>query len=193
MTIFDQNGAEAFHVVGEIFSIGTKMSFRDVRNGHEYAHISQNLRIGMPHFEILKEGRHFATIKQRFQLLSHKFEIEIVGSHSQDLTVKGDWSAYDFQFFRGNRWVGAVSKAYFNIRDVYGIEIVAGEDVILLLACVVVIDKCTHGDSHRGGGGSGVVLGGGGGSGAHIAVGGPHITLGGPHITLGREGHHGHH
>jgi uncharacterized protein YxjI len=40
--------------------------------------------------------------------------------------------------------VATVSKAWFRVRDSYGVEVDAGEDAALMLAIAVVIDMMGH-------------------------------------------------
>jgi len=40
-----------------------------------------------------------------------------------------------------------VSKKFFSLSDTYGVDVVEGEDHVLILACTVVIDLCSH-DEH---------------------------------------------
>jgi uncharacterized protein YxjI len=40
--------------------------------------------------------------------------------------------------------VAQVSKRWFTLRDTYGVDIAAGENDALLLACTVVIDQATE-------------------------------------------------
>jgi len=45
--------------------------------------------------------------------------------------------------------VANVSKRYFSWTDTYGIDIADGEDDVTLLASIIVIDLCCHGDKKR--------------------------------------------
>jgi len=45
--------------------------------------------------------------------------------------------------------VATVSKKWFSWTDTYGVEIADGEDDVLLLASIVVIDMACHEDRER--------------------------------------------
>jgi len=148
--IKDMNGFDAFRLKGEPFSWGLQISFKDAYSGNQVAYIHQKLRLGMPHFELYRSGKHYATIKKQFSLLESKFEVDMVNpQNGQDLSIRGDWYGYDFEIYRGNRRVASVNKKFFTMTDVYGVEIVAGEDNVLLLATAVIIEKCSHDHQHH--------------------------------------------
>jgi len=89
------------------------------------------------------ECRHVATVKSRFQFFSQKYDVEFHNGQ-QDLVMKGNWGAYDFSIQRGNSTVGHVSKKFFTCADNYGLEVQPGEDVVVMMACVAIIDRCCH-------------------------------------------------
>jgi uncharacterized protein YxjI len=122
------------------------MRIIDLRTGLEACYIEQKVRFGMPHFKIMMGGRHVATIKSRFQFFSQKYDVEFHNGQ-QDLIMKGNWGAYDFTIQRGPSAVGHVSKKFFTCADNYGLEVQPGEDVVVMMACVAVIDRCCHDNS----------------------------------------------
>jgi uncharacterized protein YxjI len=42
-----------------------------------------------------------------------------------------------------------VSKSWFSFADTYGVDVSAGADPVLILACTVVIDAACHDESRR--------------------------------------------
>jgi uncharacterized protein YxjI len=138
--IKDANGVRCFDVRGALFT--GNMFLTDAFNGWELATIHPEMRIGMPHFKIFRNGVHTATIKQKFHLLKSEFEIDMVDGNV--VKVHGDWSGYQFTFDRGGKLVASVGRELFSIRDVFGVEILPGEDNVLMLCCVIVIDKCVN-------------------------------------------------
>jgi len=164
MNIQDTNGTDIFSVNGSFFSIGTNMTFQDIFNGVELARIHQVIRLGMPHYEIFRMGVLHAVIKKKFTLVSNQFEIEMHNKSGGDIQVNGDFIAYQFQFSRGGNLVARVTKEFISLVNCYGAEIQPGEDNIFILACAVIIEKCTHENEGQGGGmmGGGMMGGGGG-------------------------------
>jgi len=138
--IKDAVGNDCFDVRGAMFT-GT-MFLKDMFNGWELANIQPEFRLGMPHFKIHRNGIHVATIKQKFHIMKSEFEIDMI--NGDIMKVHGDWTGYSFTFDRSGRAVANVGREMFSIRDVFGIEIQPGEDNVLILCCVVVIDKCVN-------------------------------------------------
>uniref|UniRef100_A0A915CT37 Uncharacterized protein n=1 Tax=Ditylenchus dipsaci TaxID=166011 RepID=A0A915CT37_9BILA len=139
MNIKDEWGNKVFHAENQIFSIGYKLNFTDVRTGEEIAYIQQRIHLGMPKFTIFVRGAEYGVVHQKFTFLTKKFSIDTVNG---PLSVSGDWTAHSFVFNRGQQLVATASREFFAIRDTYAVEIQPGEDVIFILACCIVIDKC---------------------------------------------------
>ncbi|MFL6291089.1 MAG: LURP-one-related/scramblase family protein, partial [Thermoanaerobaculia bacterium] len=60
------------------------------------------------------------------------------------LEAQGDFLDHEYTFTRGGEPVAQVSKRWLSIRDSYAIDVAAGEDDVLLLACAVVVDMACH-------------------------------------------------
>jgi uncharacterized protein YxjI len=61
-----------------------------------------------------------------------------------DLDVKGNIVDHEYTIERGHDRVAEVSKRWFRVRDTYGIEIAPGQDVPLVLAVAVCVDRMSH-------------------------------------------------
>ena len=139
--IKDERGVDVFRVDGRAFSWGDKLSFQDV-SGNEVAFIRQKLLSWGPTYEIEREGRLLAVVKQkRFTLFRCRFSVDVPGP--DDLEAQGDFLDHEYRFEQSGRVVATVSKQWFRLTDTYGIEIDGGDDV-LLLASAVVIDLVCH-------------------------------------------------
>ncbi len=142
-------GRDVFFVDGRVFSLGDKLSFQDMA-GNELAFISQKLLSWGPTYEIYR-GSHLAAVvkKSLFTFFHCKFTVDVPGP--DDLEAEGDFLDHEYGFSRAGTIVANVSKQWFSLTDAYGVEIVDGEDDILILASTVVIDMVCHGH-HKGGG-----------------------------------------
>jgi len=143
--IRDANGRECFQVRGAFFT--SKMLMMDIFNGFELASIHPQFSIGMPHYKIHRNGVHYATVKQKFHMMSYEFEVDMVDG--SEMRVKGDWSGYNFQFTRNGKVTASVGRQFFSSQDVFGIEILPGEDNIMILCAVIIIDKCVNGQQQQ--------------------------------------------
>jgi uncharacterized protein YxjI len=141
-TIRDAAGEDVIKVDGKVFSIGEKLSVEDM-SGRELALIDQKLLSWGPTYEIWKENRLAAVVKQRlFTGIHCRFTVDVPGP--DDLEAEGDFLDHEYVFTRAGKQVAWVSKKFFSWTDTYGINVPHGEDPILILASVVVIDLCCH-------------------------------------------------
>ena len=146
-TIKDAAGEDVLRVDGKVFTIGEKLSI-ETMDGREMAFISQKLLSWGPTYEIWKGERLAAVVKKTiFTLFRCEFTVDVPGP--DDLIAEGDFWEHEYTFTRHGRPVASVSKKYFSWTDTYGIDILHGEDPILILAAVVVIDLCCHQDEKK--------------------------------------------
>lgn len=145
----DEFENDVFFVDGKAFTLGAKLSFQDLM-GHELAFIQQKLLTWGPTYEIYRDGRLYAVVKkQLFTLFKHIFTVDVPGP--DDLVAEGDFMGLEYIFSRSGQHVAHVSKKLFSWTDTYGVDIVEGEDDILILVSAVVIDMVCHsGDDDRG-------------------------------------------
>jgi uncharacterized protein YxjI len=152
MKIYNEAGEEILYAHQKAFSWGHDLKIY-AAGGEQLGEVKQKIRFGMPHFKLSVRGQKIAVMKQKFTFFSPKFKIDMVDpKFGDDLVAKGDVSNYDFTIKRGGRVVATVSKKFFSARDVYGVEVVPGEDVVLILEAVVVLDKCLHENNDSSGG-----------------------------------------
>ncbi|HVG07020.1 MAG TPA: LURP-one-related family protein [Thermoanaerobaculia bacterium] len=142
--IQDESGRDVYFVDGKALSFGDKLVFKDMA-GNELARIEQKLLAWGPTYEVYRDGKHVATVKKSlFTVFRSKFTVDVPGP--DDLEAQGDFLDHEYTFTRGAETVAQVSKRWFAIRHTYGIDIVPGQDDVLLLACAVVIDMAGHKD-----------------------------------------------
>jgi len=145
--IQDADGKDVFFVDGRAFSWGDKLSFQDMEK-NELAFIRQKLLAWGPTYEIEVHGRLVAVVKKKlFTLLRCKFAVDVPGP--DDLEAQGSFLDHEYAFERQGRVVAQVSKRWFSWTDTYGVDIVGGEDDVLILATAVVIDMVCHQESKR--------------------------------------------
>ena len=145
MDIEDEAGNVAFRAESKPLGLRWDLNFLDAGNREVIGQIQQNLqfgffRFGMPEFVILIDGAEYATVKKRFSLPAHKFDIFTVDGDS--ISVIGDFLAHEFRFERAGQTVAQVSKVWVSLRDIYTANIMPGENVLFILACCIAIDKC---------------------------------------------------
>lgn len=136
-TIKDENGADAFVVRGQVFSVGDKLSLQDPA-GNEMAFIAQKLMSLKKRYEIYRDGELFASVVKEISFFKDKYTVDIPGPN--DYEVSGNVWDHEYVFTRSGRQVAKVSKKLFSWSDSYGVDIVDGEDDVTILATAIVID-----------------------------------------------------
>ena len=139
MYIKDEWDNDVFYADAKSYSMTRNLGFTDLRTGIQIAYIKEKLKLGMPKFGIWGGGVEVGTVSQKFTLLNPKFTVQ---ANTGSITITGDWTAHSFAFQRGHRLVANVSKDGCNSTDTYRVTIQPGEDVIFILACCIIIDKC---------------------------------------------------
>src|SRR5262245_29061689 len=141
-TIRDESGRDAYYVDGKVFTIRDVLSFQDLE-GSELAVIRRRLLSWGPTYEIERDGRVTTVHKHLFTLFKCRFTVDVPGPW--DLEASGNFLDHEYEFIGADGVrVAAVSKRWFSLTDTYGVEIADGQDDVLLLAAVVVIDRCCH-------------------------------------------------
>ena len=143
----DEQGRDVFFIDGRAFSFGNKLSFQDM-SGNELAFIDQKLLSWGPTYEIFRGGRQVAVVKKHlFTLFRNRFTVDVPGP--DDLEAQGSFLEHEYTFTRHGRTVAEVSKKWFSWTHTYGVDVAPGEDDVLVLAGVVVIDLCMHDEQKK--------------------------------------------
>ncbi len=144
--IRDESGADRFCVDGQVFTIGAKLSFQDMEK-HELAFIKQRVLSWSPTYEIYRNESLMAVVKKElFTFFNCTFTVDVPGP--DDLAGSGNFTDHEYVIKRGDQVVATVSKQWFAWTDTYGVDIVDGQDDVLILASTVVIDMACHPDTH---------------------------------------------
>jgi uncharacterized protein YxjI len=142
-TIEDESGDRAFTVDGKALRLRATLRFLDA-NGMELYKIQKRIARVRDTMEIERSGGGVAAKVHNAVLtpLRDRWSIDVPGG--QDLSAVGNVLDHEYRIERGRQPVATVSKAWFRVRDSYGVEVAAGEDAALLLAIAIVIDMMGH-------------------------------------------------
>lgn len=148
--IQDASGKNVYFVDGRAFNLlREKLVLKDAA-GNELGFLRQKLMSLHRAYEIHRDGRHVATVrKDLFNLFRCHFTVDVPGP--DDYEAQGSFLDHEYTFTRHGRAVATVSKKWFSVRDTYAVDIIDGEDHVLILASAVVIDQICHdrdGDEH---------------------------------------------
>ncbi|KAI1693767.1 hypothetical protein Ddc_22543 [Ditylenchus destructor] len=147
MIIRDAGGAPVFKAVSEWGDL-KDLSFVDMRIGRSVARIEDEWRCCAPlKYQIFLDGGNYGSVEMdkccfrtNFYIESRDGPIDIIG----DFWILSETMSYDF--VRENQQIAQVRKRANAVRDTYNVDIEPGEDVVFILACCVIIDKCTTPD-----------------------------------------------
>lgn len=136
--ITDASGHVFLHVDGKVFSPRGALILRDA-TGNEVAKVQRKLIALRPTYEVEIGGQEVATVRKAFFTpFRERFTIDIPGP--DDLEMQGNLFDHEFTVRRGGDTVATVSKSWFSMRDVYGVDIAPDEDALLILAGVLALD-----------------------------------------------------
>jgi uncharacterized protein YxjI len=136
--ITDDDGRVVYHVDGKVFTLRNRLVIEDPE-GREAAAVERRLVALRPTYAITIGGEKAADVRKHFFTpFRDRFTIDIPGPG--DLEVTGDLLDHEFTVQRDGEEVARVSKRWFSLRDTYGVQVVDGEDDLLVLASVLAVD-----------------------------------------------------
>lgn len=134
----DAAGNRVFKIDGKLLRVRDTLKMTDLESGDEYRLQEKLVRI-KDTMTIQKNGQKAATVKKAFITpLRDRFTVSIRGM--PDLKIKGNILDHEYKLLQNGERVGEVSKAWFRVRDTYGIEVSPEMDAGLVVACTVAVD-----------------------------------------------------
>jgi len=124
-----------------LFGWGHNYALYDLMN-NQLAYIEQEVRVGMPHFNIYVRGQKYAKLKKEFTVFNKIFHLDsaVTGEH---IRIKGDWFSMSFRFERTDgKTAATVMGNYAN--DMYDVTIQPGEDTLMILLAVLTVEKLSR-------------------------------------------------
>lgn len=136
--ITDESGRRAYHVDGKVLSVRDRLVIEDP-SGREVASVHRQLVALRSTYTISIGGEKAAEVRKHlFTPFRDKYTIDIPGPH--DLEMRGDLFDHEYTVERDGREVARVSKRWFTVRDTYAVDVVEGEDHLLILAGILALD-----------------------------------------------------
>ena len=137
--ILDDAGQPVYQVDGKVFSLQGLMLVNDL-SGNEVARVSRKILALLATYEITLAGGVSAEVHQRFSGPFHpKWTISVAGG--SDLEMTGNFAGHDFLLTENGQNVATVSKAWISLADSYGVDIVDGQNDLLILCAVLALES----------------------------------------------------
>jgi uncharacterized protein YxjI len=142
--ITDERGDKAFLVDGKVLRLRQTLEIQDP-GGRVLVTVRKKLIAMHESMEIEEDGALAATVRKALvSPLRHRFTVELADGSQLDVT--GSVLDKDFEITAGGEVLARISRAWFRIRDTYGVEVAPGQDEVLLLAVAVALDRIRRDD-----------------------------------------------
>jgi uncharacterized protein YxjI len=166
--ILNDAGQPVLNVDGKVLSIHGLMLINDL-TGAEVGRVSRKLVSLRATYEIALTSGVTAELHQRFTGPFHpKWNFSVSGG--EEMEMSGNFSGHDFNLAANGQTVATVSKAWISLADSYGVDIVEGQNDLLILCGVLALEAEQDRAEHARGDDEGP-LGGLGGLGGGLAGG----------------------
>jgi uncharacterized protein YxjI len=137
--ITDEHGDKAFFVNAKLLSLRHTLELEDTSR-QVLASIKHKLVTFTDAMEIEHDGAVVATVHRAvFSPLHHRAAIDL--ADGRRLEAVGNIIDKDFEIRDGHQVVARVSRAWFRVRDTYGIDVAPGENDALMICIAVCLDR----------------------------------------------------
>jgi uncharacterized protein YxjI len=145
--ITDDQGNRAFLADGKAMSVHQTVELKDA-SGAVVAVVRKKLLAMRETMEIERNGAPSATVRKALvSPLHHRSVIDL--ADGGQLEAVGNILDKEFEINGGGRTLARISRAWFTVRDTYGVDVAPGADDILMLAVAVALDRIQHDEEER--------------------------------------------
>ncbi len=145
--IENERGEQVYKVDGKAFSLRNAFVLQDA-SGNEILSGESKLLSFVPTVNLERGGQPYASISKRpFTFLHPTYDIAVAGGPTYE--ADGDITNHEYGVSGPAGQVAQISRAWFSIRDSYGVAVAPGADVPLLLAAAVCIEEISERERER--------------------------------------------
>jgi uncharacterized protein YxjI len=146
--IEDQAGDRVFKVDGKALRVRQTLLFEDLQ-GHTLCQIQERmLRVKEAMAIENSQGEKLAVVKKALITpLRDRWTVTI--GNGPELEAQGNILDHEYSITAGRNKLAEVSKRWFRLTDVYGVEIEPGQNDVLILAITTAIDMMAQPDSEE--------------------------------------------
>lgn len=135
----NDSGERVFKVDGKALRVRNTFIL-ETPSGEELFKIQERKLHIRDTMDIERDGEKVATIRKALIApLRQRFDIELADGGK--FVAKGNITDHEYEIEGGGRPVARISKAWFRVRDTYGIDMAADADDALIVAATVGIDE----------------------------------------------------
>jgi uncharacterized protein YxjI len=145
--ITDEQGGRAFLVDGKVLRLRQTLEIQDP-GGRVLVTVRKKLIAMHETMEIEQDGAAAATVRKALvSPLHHRSSIDL--ADGSRLEAVGNILDKEFEITAGGQVLARISRAWFRIRDTYGVDVAPGQDDVLFLAIAVALDRIQHDEEER--------------------------------------------
>jgi len=145
--ITDEQGGKAFLVDGKVLRLRQTLEIQDP-DGRVLVTVRKKLIAVHETMEIERDGAVVATVRKALvSPLHHRSTVDL--ADGSQLEAVGNILDKEFEIRAGGQVLARISRAWFRIRDTYGVDVAPGQDDALFLAIAVVLDRIQHDEEER--------------------------------------------
>ena len=143
--IENDRGERVYRLDGKALRVRKTILFEDA-DGRELYKIQERMLHIRDSMEIEDPGGHRAAMVKKAMVAPFRERWVIKPEDGPEMRVQGNIVDHEYTIERDGDKVAEVSKRWFRVRDTYGVEVLPGENDILILAATAVIDTMAHPD-----------------------------------------------
>jgi len=145
--ITDEQGGKAFLVDGKVLRLRQTLEIRDP-GGRVVVTVRKKLVTIHETMEIEQDGTVVATVRKALiSPLHHRSVVDL--ADGSRLEAVGNVLDKEFEITAGNQVLARISRAWFRIRDTYGVDIAPGENEALIICIAICLDRIHHDEERR--------------------------------------------
>ena len=148
--ITDQQGDKVFLVDGKALRLRETFELKDA-SGAKLAIIRKKFLTFTDAMEIEHDGAVAATVhKAVISPLFHRSVIDLdPRTGGGRLEAVGNIIDKDFEIRDGRHAIARISRAWFRLKDTYGVEVAPDQNDALIICIAVCLDRIHHDEEHR--------------------------------------------
>ena len=140
--IEDGSGQRVFLVDGKALRVRETLELKDAQGAILYT-IKEKLVSIRDVMTIENDGQPVATVKKALiSPLRERYDVQFANGTAWK--VQGNIVDHEYEIEGPGGRIAKVSKAWFRIRDTYGIEVAPEQDDAMALAVAIVVDQMSH-------------------------------------------------